>query len=62
LTEPDQIVPGSKFLGRLSGDHFAVALPFETSDEAIKSQADKNHFPRAALLEAIVRFVIQDLP
>lgn len=62
LTEPDQIVPGSKFLGRLSGDHFAVALPFETSDEAIKSQADKNHFPRSALLEAIVRFVIQDLP
>lgn len=61
LTEGDQIVPESKFLGTALADHFAVALPFETSTESIKSQIDKNHYPRSALLEAIIRFVAKDL-
>ncbi len=60
LTKLDAIVPGSQFLGAAKGDHFAVALPFEKSS-SMKSFVDKGHFPRAALLEALVRFVQQDL-
>ncbi len=61
LTKDGATVPGSIYLGSAKGDHFAVALPFETSNESIRSGADKNHFPRTALLEAMVRMVIQDL-
>jgi hypothetical protein len=62
LTKQDAIVPGSTLLGTARADHLAVALGFEdagTSD--IKSMLDHNHFPRATLLESIVRFVANDL-
>ena len=61
LTTDDATVPGSKRLGVALADHFAIAVPFETSSESIKAGADKNHYPRTALLEAMVRFVIRDL-
>ncbi|MBK9166384.1 MAG: LssY C-terminal domain-containing protein [Bryobacterales bacterium] len=61
LTVRDAMIPGSVYLGSALGDHFAVALPFESSDEQIKRMADKNTYPRSALLEAMVRFVIADL-
>ncbi len=61
LTEEDQIIPESIYLGTARADHFAIALPFETSQEAIRTQADKNHYPRTALLESVIRFVINDL-
>ncbi len=61
LTTDDATVPESERLGVALADHFAVAVPFETSDESIKAGADKNHYPRTALLEAMVRFVIRDL-
>jgi len=61
LARSDAIIPGSKYLGTARADHFAIAMPFETSEEAIKSSAEKNHYPRTAMLEALVRFVIQDL-
>ena len=62
LTKLDSVVPGSTFLGAARADHLAIALAFEDSPEAqIKSFMDHNHYPRAALMEAIVRFVISDL-
>ena len=62
LTRQDAIVPGAKYLGALRGDHFSVALPFEKSaDKTIRSGMDKTHFPRAALLESLIRFVTADL-
>jgi hypothetical protein len=62
LLRDDAIVPGAKFLGAALADHFAVALPFDKSaDAAIRSGMDKAAYPRAALLESIVRFVIADL-
>jgi hypothetical protein len=62
LTKLDAIVPGSTFLGAARADHLAVALGFEDSaGSEIKSIMDKNHYPRAALLESLVRFVISDL-
>lgn len=61
LARSDAIIPGSRYLGSALADHFAIAMPFETSNESIKSGADQNHYPRTALLEAMLRFVIEDL-
>ncbi len=63
LLRDDAIVPGAKFLGAALADHFAIALPFDKSpDSFIRSNMDKTVYPRAALLEALVRFVTADLP
>jgi len=62
LLKDDAIAPGAKFLGAALADHFAVALPFDKSaDAAIRSGMDKAAYPRAALLEALVRYVTADL-
>ena len=62
LLREDAIYPDAKYLGAALADHFAIALPFNKSkDSAIKAGMDKNNYPRSALLEAIVRFVVQDL-
>ena len=57
----EAMLPGGKYLGTARADHWAVALPFEESPSPPKA-INRNHFPRDALLEAIVRFVIADLP
>jgi hypothetical protein len=58
----DAIVPGGNFLGTLHADHLAVALNYEgAADPTIRSAADHNHYPRAALLEAAVRSTIAAL-
>ncbi len=62
LTEQSAIIPGSMNLGAARSDHFALALPLENMKGGIlKSFLDKNSYPRSALLEAIVRFVQQEL-
>jgi len=62
LAYEDAILPGSTVLGTARADHLAVAMPFEkASDTSIRSFADQGHYPRAALLEAMLRFVIGDL-
>jgi len=62
LTKSDAVVPGAMYLGAARGDHFAVALPFESmQDASVTKLVDKNHYPRTALLEALVRFVVRDL-
>ncbi len=62
LAYEDAILPGSTVLGTARADHLAVAMPFEkASDSSVRSFADQGHYPRAALLEAMLRFVIGDL-
>jgi dienelactone hydrolase len=62
LLRDDAIVPGAKFLGAALADHFAVALPFDKSpDSTIRTGMDKAAYPRAALLESLIRFVASDL-
>lgn len=62
LTKLDALVPGSVNLGAAIADHFAVALPLANADNPLlRSAADRNSYPRTALLEAMLRFVIQDL-
>jgi hypothetical protein len=58
----DQVIPGSILLGYLNADHWAIAVPLNRSHPFIRSVfIDKNAFPRKVLLEAIVRFVEEDL-
>lgn len=62
LLDPDSLIPGSTILGSVNADHFAIALPFDKlANSAITSLMDQNRFPRGALLESIVRFVVSDL-
>jgi hypothetical protein len=58
----DQLIPGSVLLGYLNADHWAIAVPLNRSHPFISSNfIDKNAFPREVLLEAIVRYVEEDL-
>jgi hypothetical protein len=58
----DQFLPGSTFVAALEADHWAVALPINRSHPAIaRSLVDQNAFPREALLEAVLRFIEEDL-
>ncbi|MGR5147820.1 hypothetical protein ACQKP8_14895 [Photobacterium alginatilyticum] len=60
-----QVLPGSSILGYFNADHWALVLPFEhvsdsklsTTNRLVKSVADENSFPRAALLESIIIFI-----
>lgn len=55
-------VPGGTFLGTALGDHWAVALPFREEHSALwDNLVNWNVYPRTALLEAAVRFVMADL-
>ena len=58
----DQIIPGSTLLGFLNADHWAIAVPLNRSHSVIsRSMVDKNDYPREALLEAVLRFIEEDL-
>lgn len=58
----DQIVPGSTLLGFLNADHWAVVVPVARSHSVIGSTfANHNDYPREALLEAVLRFIDEDL-
>jgi len=58
----DQIIPGSTLLGFLNADHWAIAVPVNRSHPQIaKSFVDHNDYPREAMLEALLRFVEEDL-
>lgn len=58
----DQIIPGSTLLGFVNADHWAIAVPLSRSHPVIAgSLVDQNEYPREALLEAVLRFVEEDL-
>jgi hypothetical protein len=57
----DQIVPDSTLLGYLDADHWAVGLPLVREQPALAAEVDHNAFPRELLLEAIVKYVEDDL-
>lgn len=57
----DSIIPHSTVLGYLDADHWAVAMPFEIYAPAFaRVVANRNHFPRVVLLEAIARKIAED--
>jgi hypothetical protein len=58
----DQIVPGSTLLGYANADHWAVAMALEERRSFWMSHPGRQRaFPRAVLLEAILRFVAESL-
>ncbi len=58
----DQVIPGSSLLAYANADHWALAVPINRSHGTIGSLfTTENAYPREALLEAIVRFVEEDL-
>lgn len=62
VTFYDQVVPGSTLLGYLNADHWALAVPLNRTHSTIASLfVTQNAYPREALLEALLRFVEEDL-
>lgn len=58
----DQIIPGSTLMGFLNADHWAVVVPIDRAHGVIGSTVvNHNDYPREALLEAVLRYVEEDL-
>lgn len=58
----DQVIPGSTLLGFLNADHWAVVVPIDRAHRVIGGTvASHNDYPREALLEALLRYVEEDL-
>ena len=58
----DQMIPRSTLVGFVNADHWAIAVPIARTHEIIgASFVDQNAYPREALLEALLRFVEEDL-
>lgn len=58
----DQLIPGSVLLGYVNADHWAVAVPINRTHPTLAATfVDKNAFPREVLVEAIARFIEEDL-
>lgn len=58
----DQVIPGSTLVGYLNADHWALAVPIARTHPKIGATfVDQNDYPREALMEALLRFVEEDL-
>lgn len=58
----DQLIPGSTLLGYLNADHWAVVIPIARTHSFVGATfADRNDYPREALLEALLRFIEENL-
>ena len=58
----DQVIPGSTLVGYIDADHWALAVPIARTHATIGSLfVTQNAYPREALLEALLRFVEEDL-
>jgi hypothetical protein len=58
----DQIIPGSTLLAYVNADHWAIAVPIaRTHSFTAAAFTTKNHYPREALFESILRYVEEDL-
>ena len=58
----DQVIPGSTLVGYINADHWALAVPIARTHSTIGSMfVTQNAYPREALMEALLRFVEEDL-
>jgi hypothetical protein len=65
IMERESVIPGGRFLGRALGDHWAVAFPFipnPNASQKLQDLANKNRYPRQALIEAALRIAIAEIP
>jgi hypothetical protein len=62
MIDVDAVAPEAQYLGMALADHWAIAIPFERSTDAVlKDSINHNHFPRPQLFESILRYVVADL-
>lgn len=58
LLAQDQVIPQGTLLGLVNADHWAVMTRMQASPKAaVRRLADRNEFPRPALVEAALRYV-----
>jgi hypothetical protein len=58
----DEVIPAGQLIGYVNADHWAIALPIARSHEKIGAVfVTQNAYPREALLEAVMRYVEEDL-
>jgi hypothetical protein len=58
----DAVIPASTLAAYVNADHWALAVPVNRSHSTIGSMfTTQNAYPREALLEALLRFVEEDL-
>ena len=58
----DEVIPGSSLLGYVNADHWAIVLPIARQHDTIGAMfVTQNAYPREALMEALLRFVEEDL-
>jgi hypothetical protein len=58
----DQVIPGGTLVGYINADHWALAVPIARKHSTIGSTVvTQNAYPREALLEALLRFLEEDL-
>ena len=58
----DQIIPGSTVMAVVNADHWAVAVPIQRSHRFVGATfVSRNDYPREAFLEAMLRFLEEDL-
>ena len=58
----DQVIPGSTLVAYLNADHWAIAVPIAEAHPFIgRHFADKNDYPRKAVIEAVLRFIEEDM-
>jgi valyl-tRNA synthetase len=56
------MIPGSTLVAFVNADHWAIAVPVAREHEFIGSTlVNRNDYPREAFLEALLRYVEEDL-
>ena len=61
LLPEDALLPDSTLLAYLNADHWAVAMELEKEHGVLAARRDESGFPHGALLDALLRFVGEDL-
>lgn len=58
----DQIIPRSDLVAFINADHWAIAVPVKRAHPVLsRLLVDRNDYPREALLEALLRYLDEDL-
>jgi hypothetical protein len=58
----DQVIPGSHLVAYLNADHWALAVPIARTHATVGAMlVTENAYPREALVEALLRFVEEDI-
>lgn len=58
----DQFVPGSKVIAAVNADHWAIAVPVARTHSIVGGTlVNRNDYPREAFMEALLRYVEEDL-